>query len=258
MTTAIALYANNTQSRPLKNSETSQADNAGLGDPQKPYKVVDKQGWGYGHQIAEYSTYEEAFKHSMAAPGTKVVTDLGDRQNQKNRDMQRQHMINTNPDLDTVKSGGQGSGCHGPNCGRHKHAVGDRVRRNPKVAKQWAANTPHNRGVVVSQETGKDNKGRSKLAYRVLMDSDAEQLRQIADGTYKFEDWERPQSTIDRLNRGTQYLEEELVPDKKVKASTTAPVSPGTSLRKRNDLIDTPKVRDFVRRRQVKQNPDVD
>lgn len=41
-------------------------------------------------------------------------------------------------------------------------------------------------------------------------------------------------------------------------ATSAAPVSPGTSLRPRNDDIDTPKVRDLVRRRQVRTNPDVD
>lgn len=104
----------------------------------------------------------------------------------------------------SLSAGGQGSGCHGPNCGRHKFGVGQRVRRNPKVAKQWATDTPINKGTVVSQEIIKDNKGKEKLGYKVLSDQDAEDLKNP-----NLDKWDRPNP------KGVSFLEEELVPEKK-------------------------------------------
>ena len=91
----------------------------------------------------------------------------------------------------------------GPGSGRHKYAVGDRVMRNPNVAKQWAENKPHNRGKILSQEVGKDNNGRTTLAYKVWSDQD-----ELDSKNSNLDKWERPNP------KGTFFTEKELVPEK--------------------------------------------
>lgn len=86
----------------------------------------------------------------------------------------------------------------GPGSGRHKYAVGDRVKRTPKV-KQWKVQPRP--GVVVSQEKIMDNNGRMKLGYRILHDDDKKNLNHP-------DPWQRTSP------KGTSYLEEELVPEK--------------------------------------------
>lgn len=117
----------------------------------------------------------------------------------------------------------------GPGSGRHKYAIGERVMRDPKVWKDGVKN-PNNTGVIVSHETGKDNKGKSGLAYRFLSDKAAKELDDMKKGKYQFEEWEDPKSTIERQARGTTYLEKELVPHPK-KGSSMMAGGPGSGCR---------------------------
>lgn len=79
-------------------AETPQRDDAALVG--KPWRVVDKQGWGYGHTLSEHATQEEAEAASMAAPNSKVVRYPQPGTQQKDKDAAFVKSQETNPDLD--------------------------------------------------------------------------------------------------------------------------------------------------------------
>lgn len=81
-----------------------------------------------------------------------------------------------------------------------KFNVGDRVRRNPKVA-AWKPKTAQNIGVILEVTQARDNNGRMKIAYRWRSDQ----------ATAEMEDPNLDESDRRWAARGDTYLEEELV-----------------------------------------------
>lgn len=63
----------------------------------RKYQVVDTK---YGHVISEHDNPEEAETAARARPWSKVVSYPNPANTQKARDMARQRLVKTNPDVD--------------------------------------------------------------------------------------------------------------------------------------------------------------
>jgi len=99
----------------------------------------------------------------------------------------------------------------GPGSGRHKYAVGQELMRNPKWWKPSKDQEGSNHVRVVEQTMMQDNKGRTKLGYRTMsknQDAEVKRLSSKPDLT------DEEKFDLKYAQRGTGYLEEELVPRK--------------------------------------------
>ncbi len=63
----------------------------------RKYRVVDTK---YGHYISEHDNPEEAEKAAQARPWSKVLSEPDPAQTQEVRDIARQRLVKTNPDVD--------------------------------------------------------------------------------------------------------------------------------------------------------------